>query len=39
VRVETITTDAPTEIARYASLFLSGSYAVEYLRLGLVELD
>ena len=37
VRVETITTGAPTEIARYASLFLSGSYAVEYLRLGLVD--
>jgi len=37
VRVETLTTDAPTEVARYASLFLSGSYAAEYLRLGLVE--
>lgn len=36
VRVETLTTDAPTEVARYASLFLSGSYAVEYLGLGLV---
>lgn len=37
VRVETMTTDAPTEVARYASLLLSGSYAAEYLRLGLVE--
>lgn len=37
VRIETLTTDAPTEVARYASLFLSGSYAAEYLRLGLVE--
>jgi hypothetical protein len=37
VRVETLTTDAPTEVARYASLYLSGSYAAEYLRLGLVE--
>ncbi len=37
VRVETCTTDAPTEVARYASLFLSGSYAAEYLRLGFVE--
>jgi hypothetical protein len=37
IRVETITTDAPSEVARYASLFLSGSYAAEYLRLGLVE--
>ena len=37
VRVETLTTEAPTEVARYASLLLSGSYAAEYLRLGLVE--
>jgi len=37
VRVETLTTDAPTEVARYASLYLSGSYATEYLGLGLVE--
>ena len=37
VRVETLTTDAPTEVARYASLVLSGSYTTEYLGLGLVE--
>jgi hypothetical protein len=37
VRVETVTTEADTEIARYASLVLSGRYAAEYLRLGLVE--
>lgn len=37
VRVETLTTEAPTEVARYASLLLSGTYATEYLRLGLVE--
>ena len=37
VRVESVTTDAPTEVARYASLLLSGTYAAEYLRLGLVE--
>ncbi len=37
VRVETLTADAPTEVARYASLMLSGRYAAEYLRLGLVE--
>jgi len=37
VRVETLTTEAPTEVARYASLMLSGRYAAEYLRLGLVE--
>jgi hypothetical protein len=36
VRVETLTADAQTEVARYASLYLSGSYAVEYLGLGLV---
>jgi hypothetical protein len=37
IRVETVTTDASTEVARYASLLLSGTYAAEYLRLGLVE--
>jgi hypothetical protein len=37
VRVETVTTDAPTEVARYASLSLSGAYAAEYLRIGFVE--
>ncbi len=37
VRVETVTTDASTEVARYASLVLSGTYAAEYVRLGLVE--
>lgn len=37
VRVETLTTEAPTEVARYASLLLSGTYATEYLRIGLVE--
>ncbi len=36
VRVETVTTDADTEIARYASLVLNGRYAAEYLRLGQV---
>ena len=37
IRVETVSTDAPTEVARYASLLLSGTYAAEYLRIGLVE--
>jgi len=37
VRVETLTTEAPSEVARYASLLLSGTYAAEYLGLGLVE--
>lgn len=37
VRVETMTTDAETGVARYASLMLQGTYAAEYLRLGLVD--
>lgn len=37
VRAETVETRADTEVARYASLLLSGTYASEYLRLGLVE--
>jgi hypothetical protein len=37
VRVETVSTDAGTEVARYASLVLSGRYGAEYLRLGLVD--
>ena len=37
VRVETVTTEASSEVARYASLLLTGTYAAEYLRLGLVE--
>jgi hypothetical protein len=37
VRVETVTTDADAEVARYASLVLTGLYAAEYLRVGLVE--
>ncbi len=30
-------TDANAEVARYASMMLTGSYAAEYLRLGMVE--
>ena len=37
VRTETLITDAATEVARYASLMLQGTYAAEYLRLGLVD--
>ncbi|CAN5681477.1 hypothetical protein BH11ACT8_BH11ACT8_23880 [soil metagenome] len=37
VRVETVTTQASTEVAQYASLLLTGTYAAEYLRLGIVE--
>ena len=36
VSAETVTTDADTEIARYASLVLNGRYGAEFLRLGLV---
>jgi len=37
VRVETVTCEAETEVARYASLVLNGRYGAEYLRLGLVD--
>jgi Bacterial phospho-glucose isomerase C-terminal SIS domain len=37
VRVEHLTSEAGTDVARYASLVLSGRYAAEYLRLGLVD--
>lgn len=37
VRVETVSSEADCEVARYASLLLSGTYASEYLRLGLIE--
>ncbi len=37
VRMETVASDAGSEVARYASLLLTGTYAAEYLRLGLVE--
>jgi len=36
VRIETVTSDAGSEVARYASLLLTGTYAAEYLRLGMV---
>lgn len=36
VRIETVTTEAETEVARYASLMLQGTYAAAYLSLGLV---
>lgn len=37
VRTEWITADAGPELARYASLLLTGLYTAEYLRVGLVE--
>ncbi|NYI79227.1 SIS domain-containing protein [Nocardioides panzhihuensis] len=39
VRVEVVEANASTEVARYASLLLQGTYAAEYLRLGLVADD
>ena len=35
VRVEALASDAGSEVARYASLLLAGSYAAEYLGVGL----
>jgi hypothetical protein len=37
VRLETVDTQAGSEVARYASLLLSGTYAAEYLRIGLTD--
>lgn len=37
VRVETVTAESSGEVARYAELLLTGTYAAEYLRLGLVD--
>ena len=37
VRTETLDADATAEVARYASLLLSGRYAAEYLSIGLVS--
>jgi hypothetical protein len=37
VRVEVVAAEAPGEVARYAELLLTGTYAAEYLRLGIVE--
>lgn len=36
VRIEHVSSEAVGEVARYASLLLHGTYAAEYLRLGLV---
>jgi hypothetical protein len=37
VRVETVTTEAGSEVARYASLHLSGLYTAAYLQVGFTE--
>ncbi|WP_278259075.1 SIS domain-containing protein [Nocardioides convexus] len=36
VRVEHVASEAAEDVGRYASLLLHGTYAAEYLRLGLV---
>lgn len=36
VRIEHVASEGAAEVGRYASLLLSGTYAAEYLRLGLV---
>lgn len=36
VRIEHVASEAAGEVGRYASLLLNGTYAAEYLRLGLV---
>ncbi len=35
VRVETVSSDAPTDVARYAALLATGTYAAAYLGVGL----
>jgi len=35
VRVEKVTSDAPGEVARYAALLATGTFAAQYLRVGL----
>lgn len=37
VRVEVVEANESSEVARYASLLLQGTYASEYLRLGLID--
>lgn len=37
VRIEHVSSEAVGDVSRYASLLLSGTYAAEYLRLGLVD--
>jgi hypothetical protein len=37
VRVETLASEAGSEVARYASLLLSGTYAAEYLAVGIAD--
>lgn len=39
VRVETVTTEADGDVARYAALLATGSFAARYLRVGLLDAD
>ena len=39
VRIETVTTEADGDVARYAALLATGTFAARYLRLGLTEAD
>lgn len=39
VRMETVTTEADGDVARYASLLATGSFAARYLRVGLLDTD
>ena len=39
VRVETVTTDADGDVARYAALLATGTFAAQYLRVGLLDAD
>ena len=39
IRVETVATDAPSEVARYAALLATGTFAAAYLGVGLNRLN
>jgi hypothetical protein len=39
IRVETVATDAPSEVARYAALLATGTFAAVYLGVGLDRLN
>jgi hypothetical protein len=39
VRIETVTSEADGDVARYASLLATGMFAARYLRVGLLDVD
>jgi hypothetical protein len=39
VRVEVVSTEAGGDVARYAALLATGTFAARYLQLGLAEVD